>query len=412
MQLDPISGSGVDLTVLEGRLPVTAGEIAAGPLWLENRGPRGRRRGPGRERFGRGVGRRRGAGAGPRRGRGGRHRRRRRSPRRLESTGDQRPHRGEAWGRPGPRDRRTATGSSARVHHAPLDRAHPDRGSQRRPDTRADRCVGGVPRPDRVAAMAHALFATVRDRSQDLYVLRSLGFTPRQAGLTIGWMSITNTVVGLAVGIPLGVVAGSLVSRAVADAVGIATDVAIPWFGLALVASGGLVLSVIVAAVPSWRASPRQATSDRLTGAAPPVASADGRIPNLAPPRQHRHRQGQDLGRVRGDGPGVGAGLDRRASCSSSRARSGRWASASWPTTSASSGTRSATASRGSRPTSTRPTPRAATRGTSPPEKIAQRRLRPGDPRRGHLHREVRLGAGRRGRRACSATDRRAPTWS
>ena len=38
MQLDPISGSGVDLTVLDGRLPVTAGEIAAGPLWLENRG--------------------------------------------------------------------------------------------------------------------------------------------------------------------------------------------------------------------------------------------------------------------------------------------------------------------------------------------------------------------------------------
>ena len=45
-------------------------------------------------------------------------------------------------------------------------------------------------------------------------------------------------------------------------------------------------------------------------------------------------------------------------------------------------------------------------------EKLAVGRLRPADPRRGHLRREVRLG--RRGRRwpAPSATGRRGPAWS
>ncbi|MFI5044918.1 MAG: ABC transporter permease, partial [Acidimicrobiales bacterium] len=245
----------VDLTVLEGRLPVTAGEIAAGPLWLENRGLE--------------VGDVVPAGNGSTA---------------VSIVGEVLvPALDEdaVGGTVVVADRHdvaTAQVTSALIELKPgvdRDRVIDDLRRDLPPGSITPRSVALTPTEVRnvgrtlgligvlavflgliaVAAMAHALFATVRDRSQDLYVLRSLGFTPRQAGLTIAWMSITNTVLGLAVGIPLGVVAGSLVSRAVADAVGIATDVAIPWIGLALVAAGGLVLSVIVAAVPSWRAT-------------------------------------------------------------------------------------------------------------------------------------------------------------
>jgi predicted lysophospholipase L1 biosynthesis ABC-type transport system permease subunit len=106
-----------------------------------------------------------------------------------------------------------------------------------------------------VVALAHALASTVRDRAGDLFILRAVGFTPRQAGMTIGWMSVTNTVVGLAIGIPCGIFVGSVVWRAVSDAIGIGPDATVPWQGAVIVAVSGLVLTVAVAVVPAWRAA-------------------------------------------------------------------------------------------------------------------------------------------------------------
>ena len=106
-----------------------------------------------------------------------------------------------------------------------------------------------------VVALAHALASTVRDRAGDLFILRAVGFTPRQAGMTIGWMSVTNTVVGLVIGIPCGILLGSVVWRAVSEAVGIGPDATVPWQAAAIVAVSGLVLTVAVAVVPAWRAA-------------------------------------------------------------------------------------------------------------------------------------------------------------
>ena len=110
----------------------------------------------------------------------------------------------------------------------------------------------------------------------------------------------------------------------------------------------------------AWR-SVSTAWPRRSAGSASIVGGDGAR--RIDRPAQHRPRQGQVVGRLRGDGPGLGPGLAGRGG----PVREGRQvedrASASWPTISASSGTPSATASPGSRPTWTRRPPRAATPG-------------------------------------------------
>ena len=105
-----------------------------------------------------------------------------------------------------------------------------------------------------------------------------------------------------------------------------------------------------------WRASSRHSPattndfprrwSSRIRGDRPLRTLEDG--PRAVDrPRQHRSRQGQVLGRLRRDGAGAGPAAGTSGSSSSSRAASGRPASASWPTSSASSGTPWATGSPG-----------------------------------------------------------------
>jgi ABC-type antimicrobial peptide transport system permease subunit len=61
---------------------------------------------------------------------------------------------------------------------------------------------------------------TIRRRSRDVGVLRSLGFTPRQVGATLLTMAGTTVVIGLAVGVPLGLALGRLAWNETAAALG------------------------------------------------------------------------------------------------------------------------------------------------------------------------------------------------
>jgi FtsX-like permease family len=60
-----------------------------------------------------------------------------------------------------------------------------------------------------IATVAHALVTTVRRRRHDLAVLRSIGFTRRDARVAIAWQATAIAIAGLVVGVPLGIVAGS-----------------------------------------------------------------------------------------------------------------------------------------------------------------------------------------------------------
>ena len=109
-------------------------------------------------------------------------------------------------------------------------------------------------------AVVHALLSTVRMRSQDLAVLRTLGFERRQLGSTILWQATTIGVIGLVLGVPLGLVAGRVVWRAVASGMGVVDDPVTPVAAVLVVVVGVLVVLTATAILPG-RAARRVPTA-------------------------------------------------------------------------------------------------------------------------------------------------------
>jgi hypothetical protein len=105
------------------------------------------------------------------------------------------------------------------------------------------------------AALAHALVLTTRRRAGDLAVLRTLGFTPRQAGSSIVTMALATAAVGIAAGAPLGVLVGRVVWWGVARSTGAGTDPSIPFVGILGLAAALAAGAVLVSALPARRAS-------------------------------------------------------------------------------------------------------------------------------------------------------------
>jgi hypothetical protein len=106
-----------------------------------------------------------------------------------------------------------------------------------------------------VAALLHALVISGRRRRHDMAVLRAMGFVRRQLGASVAWQSSTIAVVGLVAGIPLGIAAGRWVWIVVADGVGVASDPLVPVAAGALVVLGALVVANVLAAPLGWRAA-------------------------------------------------------------------------------------------------------------------------------------------------------------
>jgi hypothetical protein len=89
-----------------------------------------------------------------------------------------------------------------------------------------------------VATVAHALVTTVRRRRHDLAVLRSIGFTRRDARIAIGWQSTLIAIVGLVLGVPLGIVIGRLVWKQLAESFPVAYVPPLALVGVLLCALG------------------------------------------------------------------------------------------------------------------------------------------------------------------------------
>jgi putative ABC transport system permease protein len=106
-----------------------------------------------------------------------------------------------------------------------------------------------------VGAIAHAIVVAGLRRARDLAILRALGFTPRQAATTMVVMALTIVVVGLGLGIPLGLFVANLTWQAIADAVYVATDLNWPTTVIAAAIPAALVVAVVVALLPAWRAA-------------------------------------------------------------------------------------------------------------------------------------------------------------
>jgi hypothetical protein len=101
-----------------------------------------------------------------------------------------------------------------------------------------------------VVALGLTLIASVRRRSRDFAVLRTLGFTGRQLGSVVAWQSSVAVTVGTIIGVPLGVILGRVLWNLFAREIDAIPAPAVSVPSIVLIVIGGLVLANIVAAVP------------------------------------------------------------------------------------------------------------------------------------------------------------------
>ena len=105
------------------------------------------------------------------------------------------------------------------------------------------------------AILAHTLIISIRRRSRDLAILKTLGFTRAQVVATVAWQATTVAAIGAVVGLPLGLGLGRFGYNLFAEDLGVVPEVVVP-VGLALLLIPAAVLTAnVVAALPGWAAA-------------------------------------------------------------------------------------------------------------------------------------------------------------
>ena len=129
-----------------------------------------------------------------------------------------------------------------------------------------------------IATVGHALVTTVRRRGHDLAILRSIGFTRRQARIAITWQATLLTIIGLVVGIPLGIVCGRSLWRWLADSFPVAYVPPLALVAMVVVVPIAIVLASVLAAPPAYAATRiRPAQALRTEYASLPASSVRAR---------------------------------------------------------------------------------------------------------------------------------------
>lgn len=108
------------------------------------------------------------------------------------------------------------------------------------------------------AALVHTLVSTIRRRSRDLAILRTLGFTRRQLRSSVMWQAASLVVVASVVGLPAGVAAGRWLWRLFADQIAVLPQPQVPIGSVLIVAPVTLALALGVALAPARRAARTQ----------------------------------------------------------------------------------------------------------------------------------------------------------
>ncbi|MGA3215447.1 MAG: FtsX-like permease family protein [Acidimicrobiales bacterium] len=111
-----------------------------------------------------------------------------------------------------------------------------------------------------VVALALTLIASVRRRRRDLALLKTLGFTQRQAAAAVAWQSSVAVAVGMVIGVPAGIIIGRSLWVLFAHEINAVPAPAVPGTLIAVMVVGALALANIVAAVPG-RIAARTPTS-------------------------------------------------------------------------------------------------------------------------------------------------------
>jgi predicted lysophospholipase L1 biosynthesis ABC-type transport system permease subunit len=105
-----------------------------------------------------------------------------------------------------------------------------------------------------LATLAHALVTSVRRRRRDLAILVALGFTRRQlraqVSATVAWQATIVTFVALVFAIPLGIAFGRLLSDVFEESIGTIPEVVVPGWPLVLLVPVALLAANVIAFVP------------------------------------------------------------------------------------------------------------------------------------------------------------------
>ncbi len=102
-----------------------------------------------------------------------------------------------------------------------------------------------------LATLVHVLVTSVRRRRRDLAILRTIGFRRRQIAATIAWQATTIAVLALLIGIPVGFLVGRFAWALFADRLGVVSAPAEAWFSIVIVVPTVLILANLVAIGPA-----------------------------------------------------------------------------------------------------------------------------------------------------------------
>ena len=109
-----------------------------------------------------------------------------------------------------------------------------------------------------VAALAHLLVTSVRERRHELALLRTLGFSGRQLHASVSWQASVIALAALAVGAPLGIALGRAGWGWFADGLYASAPADTPWTWFVGAPIVTLLLANLVAAIPGHRAAVTQ----------------------------------------------------------------------------------------------------------------------------------------------------------
>jgi hypothetical protein len=106
-----------------------------------------------------------------------------------------------------------------------------------------------------VATLLHLLVVSVARRRREVGLLKVVGFVNRQVAASVGWQATTLGLVGLVVGVPVGIAVGEVVWRSFASALGVVPVAVVPTWTVVAVAAGVLAVANLVAVGPALAAT-------------------------------------------------------------------------------------------------------------------------------------------------------------
>ena len=111
-----------------------------------------------------------------------------------------------------------------------------------------------------VVGLMHFQLLSTRRRRGDIAVLKALGFVRRQVRAVVAWQATTIALIGVAAGVPLGLIIGRWAWIAAVDQIGIVDTPTIPWALVVATGAAALIGAAALSMVPGRLAARRNAS--------------------------------------------------------------------------------------------------------------------------------------------------------